>query len=152
MLLSHFSGSLNMQLNQIARPDHTLLNLIETAQYFQQLDKQVKRLFPPNLTAHFRVVCVRDGTLIIHATGSMAASRLKMLLPAHLPHIQALDDHIGDVQIKVLPSQPETKREKTFTISPAAVQTFAQTAERVRHHPELHHALKQLVAHHQKNN
>lgn len=139
-----------MQLDKLAERDSTLQNLLQKSYYFQQLDTQVKRLLPPNLAPHFRVVCVRDGALLISVSSSMAASRLKMLLPALLPRIQALNGQIETVQVSVSPKSPESQREKDFAISPAALEMFAETAERVRHHADLYESLQNLLRHHGK--
>lgn len=138
-----------MQLDKLAEQDSSLRNLLQKLYYFQRLDTQVKHLLPPNLAPHFRVVCVRDGALMIHVSGSMAASRLKMLLPALLSRIQALDAQIESVKISVSPQSPDSPKEKNFEISPTAVEMFAETAERVRHHADLYESLQNLVRHHQ---
>lgn len=138
-----------MQLHQMLQTEPHLLGLIEQSKYFQSLDKQIKTWLPENLTAHFRVVCLSQGTLILHVSGSMAASRLKMLLPALLPRIQQLDNRILDCKVHVLPSNPPRKKVKTFHIPPSALAQFKQTAERVRHHEDLHQAICQLIQHHE---
>jgi len=82
----------------------------------------------------------------------MASTRLKMLLPAYLPRLQQLDSRIRQIVIKQKTQNPEVKREKSFRISPNAVQYFAQTTKRVAHYPELAQALENLVQHHQNEN
>ena len=139
-----------MQLNQIAKHDQQLCHLLQQAQYFQSINQKVKRLLPPNIAPHFRVVCIRDGKLILHASSSMAATRLKKLLPALLIQLQNLDNQILDYQIKVLPENTPTSHEKNFHIPESALVAFSQTAQQMAHHPALHDAICNLVKHHKK--
>lgn len=141
-----------MQLDQLTRHNPQLANLLHQAQYFQQLDRQTKRLLPENLASHFRVVCINpDGALVLYTSSNMAATRLRMLLPSLLPKIQALDERIGTVKIKILPESPAPKREKPFHLNEYVLQSFSNAAERVQHHPELYRAMRNLVTHHQKS-
>lgn len=141
-----------MQFHQMLQTEPHLLGLIEQSKYFQSLDKKIKTWLPENLTAHFRVVCLSQGVLIFHVSGSMAASRLKMLLPALLPRIQQLDNRIMDCKVNVLPAEKIAPKVKSFHIPLSAVNRFKQTAEQLRHHPQLHEAICQLVVHHSVDN
>lgn len=128
-----------------------LKNLLECSRYFQKLDGEVKKLLPPNLAQYFRVVCIDEQyRLVLFVSGGVAANRLKMLIPAVLPKIQEIDNRIIQVECKVMPPVPETKREKNFSIPQEALQGFYENAQRLAHHPELSRALYDLVRHHQK--
>ena len=141
-----------MQLDPLISANSTLANLIHRAHYWQQLDTATKRLLPTNLHPHFRVVCIEDGTLIIHVTAPMAATRLKMLLPSLLPKLQEIDSHITRIQIKTRPSNPQTPKSKNFHLSDRALNSFEQTAEKVAHHPKLAAALRKLVKNNRQTN
>lgn len=141
-----------MQLDPLIPPNSTLADLIHRARYWQQLDTATKRLLPTNLHPHFRVVCIEDGTLIIHVTAPMAATRLKMLLPSLLPKLQEIDSHIARIQIKTRPSNPQTPKSKNFHLSDRALNSFEQTARKVDHHPKLAAALRKLVKNNRQTN
>ena len=141
-----------MQLDPLIPANSTLANLIHRARYWQQLDTATKRLLPTNLHPHFRVVCIEDGTLIIHVTAPMAATRLKMLLPSLLPKLQEIDSHIARIQIKTRPSNPQTPKSKNFHLSDRALNSFEQTAGKVDHHPKLAAALRKLVKNNRQTN
>lgn len=140
-----------MQLEELTRQDHHLRQLLHQANYFHQLDKKIKRLFPANLHDYFRVVCLSQGNLVVYVTSGMAASRLKMLLPSVLAQIQQLDEQVYNVQLKVMPQNPAPKRQKNFQLNQNVVARFAESAQKVKHHPELCAALENLVKHHRSS-
>lgn len=139
-----------MELNQFAQNSPTLRHLLQQSQYFLMLDKRVKSLLPPNLHAHFKVACLQQGELVLLAKSSMAASRLKMMVPAILAQIQSIDEQIMQVKINVLPENPTPPKEKHFHIPDSVLPHFEQTAEKLSHAPELAQALLDLVAHHRQ--
>ena len=136
-----------MQLDKLTAHDNRLKNLLHTSRYWLKLDADVKKLLPPNLHPHFRVVCIENNTLVLHVSAPMAATRLKMLLPALLPRLQQLDADIQAACIKMRPHNPESKCTKNFRISSQALNCFEQTANQLNHHPELAEAMRQLVKH-----
>lgn len=136
-----------MQLEHIVAKDSLLQDLLHQSRYWRSLDKSIKKMLPENLHAYFHVVCISQGDLIIHATSPMAATRLRMLLPMLLSRIREQDSHIVQVVVKVLPQDNQVKKEKTFRISPQALGYFEETAKHLTQHPELAHALQQLVIH-----
>ncbi|ULJ65055.1 DUF721 domain-containing protein [Wielerella bovis] len=136
-----------MQLEKIAEYDGQLKNLIACARYWQKLDSAVKQLIPHNLHPHFQVVCIENNDLVLHVSAPMAATRLKMLLPALLPRLQAIDTSIQAIRIKVRPKNQESKRTKNFHISQQALDYFEQTAKQLAHHPQLADAMQKLVEH-----
>lgn len=137
-----------MQFDSLIPVHSPLANLLQRARYWQQLDTATKRLLPANLHPHFRIACIEEGALIIHVSAPMAATRLKMLLPNLLPQLQELDPSIARIQIKTRPHNPEAPKSKNFHLSERALNSFAQTAQKVAHHPKLATALQNLV----KNN
>lgn len=140
-----------MELNQFAQNSPTLRHLLQQSQYFLMLDKRVKSLLPPNLHAHFKVACLQQGELVLLAKSSMAASRLKMMVPAILAQIQSIDEHIVQVKINVLPENPTPPKEKHFHIPDSVLTHFEETAEQVAHHPQLAQAIRDLVVHQRHN-
>lgn len=134
-----------MKLEQFIAGDSRLSGLLQLSRYWQRLDTEAKRLLPPNLHRHFRVVCMEESTLVLHADTPMAATRLKMLLPALLPQLQAIEPRIAEAKIKVSPASPETPKNKNFHISAHALDCFSKTAEKVAHCPELAQSIRKLV-------
>lgn len=141
-----------MQLEQLAQTAPQLRGLLQRARHFQSLEAAVKRLLPPNIAAHLRVACISEGSLIVQVSGNTAAARIKMLLPALLPKIQALDPQIVRVQTKVLPPAPAVPRDKPFRIAGDVLPAFEQTAEQVAHHPALATALRRLAERQRRQN
>lgn len=138
-----------MDLNQYAQTSPALHNLLQQSRHFLALDKEIKTLLPANLTAHFRVSCVRNGVLVLVANNAMVASRLKMMLPAILSQIQDFNDEIGKIEVKMLPENPPAPHEKQCLLSDNVVAMFERTAEQIHHNtPELAQALRDLVAKH----
>jgi len=98
MNLNHF-GKKNAQLNQ----------LLQQSAHWQRLSNCLKQELPANMRTQFNVACVRTGCLVVIAHNSMAASRLRMVLPALLPQLRQIDASIETVKVKVQPaeSKPE---------------------------------------------
>ncbi|CRZ19614.1 DUF721 domain-containing protein [Kingella kingae] len=138
-----------MELDKLLAPDGNLTGLLRQAQYFNQLDQLVKRLLPPNLREHCRVVCVEESDLVIHAYIPMAASRLKMMLPALLPQIQQHCDWVRHIRVYTQPRNPSPERNKTHSIPSDALPSFERTAQKVEQYPELAQALRDLIQHQQ---
>lgn len=139
-----------MDLNHYAQTSPALHNLLQQSRRFLALDREIKALLPANLTAHFRVSCVKDGVLVLMASNAMVASRLKMMLPAILYQIQELHDEIGKIDVKMLPENPQSPREKQCHLNENVLANFEQTAQQLNHHPELAQAFLDLVAHQRK--
>lgn len=138
-----------MNLDQLIHhpKDTHIHNLLARSKYWQNLDKEIKKLLPPNLHPHFQVACINQGQLILFASSQMASNRLKMLLPTLLPHIQNLVPNIIGIQCRTRP-QPKIESKKQLTLSPAARSAFEQTAHRLQRHPKLAAALKKLAEQH----
>ncbi|QMT31438.1 DUF721 domain-containing protein [Alysiella filiformis] len=137
-----------MDLGQYAQTSPALRHLWQSTRYFIQLDERLKAILPANLREHCRVACVQNGVLVVFAKNNMAASRLKMMLPALLPQIQDLGDEIGKIDVKMLPETPKPPREKHCHFSPNVLDMFEHTAQQVAHAPALAQALRNLVAQH----
>ena len=137
-----------MQLDQLLAPHAQMSQLLTLSRYWQQLDSIVKHLLPCNLHTYFRIACVQNNTLVVHAYSHVCASRLKMLLPALLPQLQQHDNQIQRIRIKMCFTDVPVARQKNFRISPTALGYFERTAQQLAHHPQLAHALQQSV----KNN
>lgn len=142
-----------MKWDDVCRSSPRLQGLLGRARYFKRLDGEIKRILPANLSGHFRVACVDEsGRLVLFVSSNMAATRLKMLLPAVLPAMRELDIQIQDVVCRVIPNDIPPPREKHFYIPQCALDRFDETAQMVAHHRDLSHALQQLVQHHRKHN
>lgn len=138
-----------MNLEPLSRHDSRLKNLLQQAQQWQRLDENIKKILPANLRSHFQTACIRNGTLILLAANNMAASRLKMILPSLLQPLQQLDHSIHDVRVSVLPKPPAVVKSNTLKLSPAALQNFEETAEKLQEsHPQLAQRLMALVKKH----
>lgn len=140
-----------MDLSQLSRQDQRLGGLLQQAQYWNTLDGEVKRLLPANMRAHCHVVCIEQGELILHTDSAMATSRLKMLLPALLPAIQALDERIVRTHVHTVPRSIAPKSPKPHHIPADALPYFEYAAQRVANRPTLAQALRKLVAHRHKS-
>ncbi|WP_416191099.1 DciA family protein [Neisseria sp. CCUG12390] len=138
-----------MNLEQLGKNDRRLQALLQQAQQWQRLDREVKKILPANLSAHFQTACVESGNLVLLAANNMASSRLKMILPSLLPQLRLLRDDIEAVQVRVLPKPSEQERSNTLVLSDAALQSFEQTAAKLQEqHPKLAERLENLVKKH----
>ncbi|UOO82631.1 DUF721 domain-containing protein [Uruburuella testudinis] len=119
--------------------------LIAQAKQWRRLDAAVKNLLPPNLRDHVQTACIEEGCLILLTANNMAASRLRMMLPALLPQLRNLNPHITDARTKLVPKPPAPVRENRLHMSEAALAALNDSAQRLQHHPELAEALQNLV-------
>ncbi|WP_165089654.1 DciA family protein [Neisseria yangbaofengii] len=138
-----------MNLEQLGKRDTHLQALLQQAQQWHRLDKEVKNILPANLCAHFQATCVENGKLVLLAANNMASSRLKMILPSLLPQLKLLRADISDVQVRVLPKTPKPERKNTLQLSEAALQSFEDTAARLQEqYPKLAGRLEKLAKKH----
>lgn len=85
------------------------------------------------------------------AANGMAASRLKMILPALVPQLQELNAGIRDVAVKVVPKPPAQPKVNSLNLSGAALESFDAAAAKLEDkHPELAAALAELVRKHRR--
>lgn len=129
-----------MDLGQYAQTSPALRHLWQSTRYFIQLDERLKAILPANLREHCRVACVQNGVLVVFAKNNMAASRLKMMLPALLPQIQDLGDEIGKIDVKMLPETPN-RHAKNIVISAPMCWICLNTRHNRWHTPLLWHRL-----------
>ncbi|QEY25018.1 DciA family protein [Neisseria animalis] len=131
-------------------PAH-LHNLLQISRYWQKLDKEVGRILPANLRPYVRTACIEGDVLVLLAANSMAASRLKMLLPALQPSLVAVHEGLSSVRVRLVPQTPEAERVNRLELSETAVANFEQTAECLaERHPKLAQALARLAQKHRK--
>lgn len=119
--------------------------LLAASQVWQTLDKAMKKQLPSNLHAYVQVACMENDELIVVATHNMAASRLKMLLPTLLPHLQTLHSDIKSIKVKLKPTEPPKKRVNPFRFPAGMAQQFLQTAQSSQN-PELAAKWQKLAA------
>ena len=92
---------------------------------------------------------VEGGRLVLLAANSMAASRLKMILPALLPQLRKFREDIEAVAVKTVPKIPEREKVNSLHLSETALENLGKTADRVRErHPELADVLERLAEKH----
>ena len=140
-----------MNLEQLGKRDRQLENLLRQSQQWRKLDGEVKRIMPANLRPHFQTACVEGGRLVLLAANSMAASRLKMILPALLPQLRKFREDIEAVAVKTVPKIPEREKVNSLHLSGAALESFDTAAAKLEDkHPELAAALAELVRKHSR--
>lgn len=140
-----------MDLAQLGKRDHLLAGLLQQAQQWRKLDAKIKTVLPANLHPHFQTACVEDGRLVLLAANNMAASRLKMILPAMLPKLQTLYAGVMEVVVRVVPKPPARPKNNSLRLSEAALDSFDEAAAKLEgKHPELAAALAELVRKHSR--
>lgn len=138
-----------MDLAQLGKRDHLLAGLLQQSQQWRKLDAKIKTVLPANLHPHFQTACVEDGRLVLLAANNMAASRLKMILPAMLPKLQTLHAGVREVVVRVVPKPPAQPKTNSLRLSEAALDSFDEAAAKLESkHPELAAALAELVRKH----
>ncbi|MDF7675519.1 DciA family protein [Neisseriaceae bacterium ESL0693] len=133
-----------MNLADFGAGNQELKQLLSMAAHWQKLNACLKRALPANLHDYFQVACVREGCLVVLAHHSMAAARLRMVLPAVLPQLQQIDARITTSRVKVQPVAAKKPVIKQAKLSITARQALAQSARAVSHHPDLARALQHL--------
>ncbi|MCO6521804.1 MAG: DUF721 domain-containing protein [Snodgrassella sp.] len=133
-----------MNLNRFGKKNAQLNQLLTQSAHWQRLSTCLKQELPASMRAHFNVACVRDGCLVVIAHNSMAASRLRMVLPALLPQLQQIEATINSVKVKVQPPESKPEAVKRASLSPVARGALARSAQALPHHPELAAALRRL--------
>ena len=140
-----------MDLAQLGKRDHLLEGLLQQSQQWRKLDAKIKTVLPANLHPHFQTACVEDGRLVFLAANNMAASRLKMILPAMLPKLQTLHAGVREVVVRVVPSPPAQPKTNSLRLSEVALDSFDEAAAKLEgKHPELAAALAELVRKHSR--
>ena len=138
-----------MDLAQLGKRDHLLAGLLQQAQQWRKLDAKIKTVLPANLHPHFQTACVEDGRLVLLAANNMAASRLKMILPAMLPKLQTLHAGVREVVVRVVPKPSVQPKTNSLRLSEAALDSFDEAAAKLEgKYPELAAALAELVRKH----
>lgn len=138
-----------MNLEQLGKRDSRLQALLQQAQQWQRLDREVKKILPANLRPHFQTACIEKGRLVLLAGNNMASSRLKMILPSLLPLLKQLHPAIIEVGVRVVPKENEPEKRNTLYLSDTALESFEQTALRLQDkHPKLAQRLEDLVKKH----
>lgn len=130
-----------MNLNHFGDHNQILNQLLHQSAHWLQLNRVLKQYLPANLHSYFQAACVNNGCLIVFAANSMAASRLRMMLPALLTQLNKIDNTIQTVRVKIQPPQSKAPVFKHAPMSTGGRQTFAQAAQKLPHHPELAAAL-----------
>lgn len=139
----------HMDLAQLGKRDHLLAGLLQQSQQWRKLDAKIKTVLPANLHPHFQTACVEDGRLVLLAANNMAASRLKMILPAMLPKLQTLHAGVREVVVRVVPKPPAQPKTNSLRLSEAALDSFDEAAAKLEgKYPELAAALAELVRKH----
>ena len=140
-----------MDLAQLGKRDHLLAGLLQQSQQWRKLDAKIKTVLPANLHPHFQTACVEDGRLVLLAANNMAASRLKMILPAMLPKLQTLHAGVREVVVRVVPKPPAQPKTNSLRLSEAALDSFDEAVAKLEgKHPELAAALAELVRKHSR--
>lgn len=140
-----------MDLAQLGKRDHLLAGLLQQSQQWRKLDAKIKTVLPANLHPHFQTACVEDGRLVLLAANNMAASRLKMILPAMLPKLQTLHAGVREVVVRVVPKPTAQPKTNSLRLSEAALDSFDEAAAKLEgKYPELAAALAELVRKHSR--
>ncbi len=133
-----------MNLNHFGQKNKQLQQLLAQSTHWQRLTNCLKQELPATMRPHFNVACVRDGCLVVIAYNSMAASRLRMVLPALLPQLQLIDGTVESVKVKVQPPDLKSEVVKQASLGPEARSALSRSAQTLAHHPELAAALRRL--------
>ena len=91
-------------VKELTHTDKHLAGLLRQASGYQHLDRLLAPLLGPEVAAHTRVACLRDGELIILANSPVWANRVRMAafrILARLKHFPDLK--IRNIKVKVEP-------------------------------------------------
>ena len=118
-------------VKELTHTDDHLAGLLRQASGYQHLDRLLAPLLGPEVAAHVRVACLRDGELIILANSPVWANRVRMAafrLLARLKHRPA--DNIRSIKVKVVPqNQPPAAAILRHPLSDSARKCLKQFAD-----------------------
>lgn len=132
-------------LSSFTRGDSRLASLTDRAHAILQLDKAFKRILPGTLGSFCQVACVREGELVVYAHNGTVAARLRLLGNSLLQPLLKQGYPLKSVRIKVMPVVPRREHQKSFQLSEAGLEAFAQSLEKLRV-PEVRAAVEALLA------
>ena len=124
------------------------LPMLERAKKLQRLERAVLQLLPSELVAHCKVMNLKNETLVLAASSSAWAARLRFVAPELIKQLECQHAlNLRTVQIRIEPEVAEiqTVRHRKPTLSMASGTLLAQTAQNVNH-PALQEALYRLAA------
>jgi len=123
------------------------LPVLERAHQLERLEQIVLRLLPENLIAHCKVINLRRETLILGATSSAWAARLRFSAPELAKQLRDQHSLELSVQVRILPQTTEAPALKRGQpkLSMQNATLLAETAKTIGH-PGLQEALYRLAA------
>lgn len=118
---------------------------------WQRIDKQLKKLLPSSLADQYAVARVSDGNLVVCATTPIVAHRLKILLSSYIKQIQAFDERIEEVIVKVIPKVNNKQTKEGYVIGRVVLAEFAKTADDLKEKcPDLSSSIQKLINNHER--
>ncbi|TAH49495.1 MAG: DUF721 domain-containing protein [Betaproteobacteria bacterium] len=93
-------------LNRFLGSGDALARLQDHAARLRRLQVVLERGLPPLLAGLCRVANLKDGTLVLSASGGAAAARLRQLTPSLVEHFVAAGHAVQTIKVKV--ATPET--------------------------------------------
>lgn len=133
--------------------NNAAFSLLARARQLAELDRVVKQLLPESLLPHCKVINQKREILVLGATSSAWASRLRFVAPTLLKQLKNhLPTEISSIQIRTLPveSEPPTRKVEQPQISLATATLLARTADDIDH-DGLREALYRLAANSNEN-
>jgi len=122
--------------------------LLERAQKLLRLEQTVLRILPEDLAPHCKVLNLRNKGLIVSATSSAWAARLRFAAPELVGQLRShysLDVETLRIRIRPQTSDPRPLRRRPPRLSRESASLLAQTAQDIEHHG-LQEALFRLAA------
>lgn len=92
-------------LNRFLGSGDALARLQDHAARLRRLQVVLERGLPPLLAGLCRVANLKDGTLVISATGGAAAARLKQMIPSLVEHFAQSGHLLQSIKVKVAPPE-----------------------------------------------
>lgn len=124
------------------------LPLLDRARKLQRLEQAVLQLLPENLSAHCKVMNLKNEILILATTSSAWAARLRFATPDLLKQLECQHAlRLRSIQLRIEPETIENQplKRPPARLSMASATLLAQTAQSVNH-PALQEALYRLAA------
>ncbi|GLP97492.1 DUF721 domain-containing protein [Paraferrimonas sedimenticola] len=122
-------------LENVAKGNNRLHQLLHHAEHISTLDKQVKHFVGNPLSQHLQVMNLRDGVLVVAVESASWHTRLNFVKPALTDWLRTQSlPMLAAIEVKVNPQMAQiTKKEPTHSnrISQTAATTICEAAESI---------------------
>ncbi|HEX5392557.1 MAG TPA: DciA family protein [Rhodocyclaceae bacterium] len=105
-LLLHIISMPAYSLGKFIRRDSDLARYVAHAGHLARLQQAYEQAVPPALARSGRVVNLKQGKIVIHATSGAAATKIQQVVPRLVAVFRQSGAEVTQIQVKVQPTEP----------------------------------------------